>query len=296
VHIYPKSYSDYVTPKNINQEDRYAFTFNRDKETLGTETFIVDSSQYIDIPGKQNYGGHLVIPNLGQNGYWVDFVTAGKHEYSFKRISPTQIEVTIDGLKGSSFAFSSVGELNCINKTYQYGNLNATEIYNATTIVGTYNDFNITFHFDNLTMNLLNWTLVYNNTPYNATNQQKPGVRVQAPTTIPGSIVNIPFHWVVYIDGVQYTLKNYNQTVYSYQIDNCTLYHRVAYNFTIRNESNNHKLNGTITGTFNYQGNTYYLSHSLQSSYKLCIFPNWTSFTGNYSIHYSASGFPQRRY
>ncbi len=105
IKVYPKDNINYDAPTTEKKKDRYSFTFNKkkvlDEKTIVSdqEVFIVESSHKIDIDVKQNYNGHLIIPDIGDNGYWLDFENDEATKYSIKRISDYKVEVTVYGLK-----------------------------------------------------------------------------------------------------------------------------------------------------------------------------------------------------
>lgn len=84
----------------------------------------------------------------------------------------------------------------------------------------------------------------------------------------------------------------------NFSIDNCSKYSTVAYNFTLKNESNSVVLNGDIDGIFNYTYGSVRRSYTLDMDStefsSICIHPSYASLGGSYTIDYSASGYPQR--
>jgi len=59
-------------------------------------------------------------------------------------------------------------------------------------------------------MTVVNATLYYNNTAYNAGTTSNFSTDVTIPETITGNVTNISFYWVVNIDGTDYNLTTYN--------------------------------------------------------------------------------------
>lgn len=298
VHIYPKSFLDYSIPNTIKENDRYVFTFNKNILPT-TETFVVESSHYIDIAKMQLYGGHLIVPDIGKNGYWIDFENKEATSYSIKRISDTKIEITVYGLKDKQITFNSIGELNCVTKRYYFGNLAPEQSFREFVLVGDSSTFYLNITKDTETMTTVNATLYYNNTAYSDTTDNF-SISITAPTTISTTTKNISFNWVVDVDGTKYNFTTYNQNVSNFYIDNCTLYSTHALNFTVNDEENGSVIIADIEGTFNYISNNIYKSYTFDledwSNFSICIFPAYASLNTNYTLYYSSYGYPQRRY
>lgn len=145
IQVYPKNQIEYQNPTASRSSDRYSFEFNKIGSTDAAETFIVQSSHKIDIVGNNKYKGHLVIKGIRQ-GYWLDFENPEVTDYAIKRLSDTVVEVTLYGLKSSKISFNSIGELNCINQTWD---LQTYELYGN----ATYSNF-ILYSGVNYTRNL----------------------------------------------------------------------------------------------------------------------------------------------
>lgn len=300
VHIYPKNYISYNTPTTLKKKDRYAFTFNKKASPNAAETFIVESSDYIDIAKLHTKGGHLVIQSIGDNGYWVDFVNEEATKYEIKRISDTKIEVTVYGLRNKSMTFHSIGELNCVEQTFHFGNLNPIEAFTSEVLIGDTSTFYLNVTEDPITVPSINATLYYNNTAYPAGNISNFSISATAPTSINENTTNIPFYWSVIINGNPYNLTSYNQNVSDFFIDNCSDSSTIALNYTFYDEDNNTIISADITGTYNYSLNnlnkSYDLSVNNVNSTQICIFPNYVNISTDYYAYYEETNYPQRRY
>ena len=294
IKIYPKDNIVYDVAKTIKLKDRYTFTFNKKIKPLVSETFIVESNQYIDIAKMQNYKGHLIVPGLN---YWVDFENKDVTKVEIKRISDTKVEVILFGLKDSKMTFNSIGELNCVEETYYFSNLNPLTSYSEPVLVGANNTFILNISRDDITMTNINATLFYNNTEYFVgTDNDNFTVTVTAPI----SAGNNPFYWFVNVDGVDFNLSEANQTVIDFGLDNCTTYSTEAINFTFYDEGNSSLIYVDVSGTINYTSNgiprTYTIDETTVDSFSVCISPSYAEFTGVYNLFYSAAIYPERRY
>ena len=296
VYIYPKDFANYNTPSTSKQKDRYSFTFN--KETApNIETFVVESSHYIDINKNQYYGGHLIIPGIN-NGYWIDFENTEATSYDIKRISNKKIEVTVYGLKNKKITFNSIGELNCVNETFYFLNLDPTEAFTSNVLVNE----NTTFYLnvsEHPTFNItINATLNYNDTNFNVGTTTNFSQIVTTPSTIVGNMQNISFLWILNIEGADINLTERNQTVSDFFLDNCTNSSMQTLNFSILDEDTEASIAGDITGTFNYSFNDIFKTFNLVSANRnttqMCLFPNRTTLTDDYSLVYEATDYPQR--
>lgn len=145
IKVYPKNTANYKPAYTYKNKDRYNFMFNKKTSFSEWETFIVESTHKIDIAKRQIKGGHLVIKDLGDNGYWIDFKTGAKQEYQFNRISDYVVEVKVKGLSGSSIEFKSIGELNCVQENFFFSTANYYYLYNVS---GGHYTRNVTYSFN----------------------------------------------------------------------------------------------------------------------------------------------------
>ena len=301
VHIYPKSYSEYNTPTTYKDKDRYPFIFNNKDVPSVAEVFVVESSDYIDIIGNKNYQGHLIMPNIGENGYWVDFDNEESTKTEIKRISDTKVEVTVYGLKSKIIEFNSIGELNCVSETFYFNNLAPSTGYSSNVIVGDATTIYLNVTEDSAIITKLNATLWYNDTAYYVSATSNFTKSVTAPLSVDGNTSLIPFYWSVNVDGTEYNLTSYNQNVSDFYLDDCSAYSTEALNFTIIDEETSVAVNADWTGRFNYSYNgikKYYdLTVTADNTTQMCIFPNNITFTNSDDyIYYSEAGYPQRKY
>lgn len=296
IHIYPKDHLSYNKPSTTKFKDRYSFEFDKKLGISPSETFVVESSHFIDIIKSDNYGGHLVIPNINK-GYWVDFENNNAKGYSVKRINNNKVEITVTGLSNS--VFESIGELNCINETYYFANLNSEVSYTQPTYSQSTSTVYLNISEGSLTPTI-NATLYYNNTAYNVGNNTNFTQTITAPSLGTINFTNISLYWVISTGGNTYTLPTYNQTVYNFYIDNCSSAYSIALNYTFYDEENNSIIPADVTGTFNYSIDGAYKQYSIDYSdvtnFTLCIYPPSATLTGDYYLYYSSTDYPLRRY
>ncbi len=292
IHIYPKDYSMFETPLLNRYQDRYGYTFNRKTNTAGTEVFIVKSSQKIDIVQSGKYKAHLVIQGIN-NGYWLDFENDDVTSYSIKRISDNEVEVTLNGLTGKGLTFNSVGELNCVEQVFEFGNLNPIFSHIEFVSSGSTNDFGLDVNKAD-TMSVINATLFYNNTLYYGGITQNYSLEVTAPK-IGADInsTNISFNWIVNVDNFEFNLSTFQQNVSDFFIDNCTIAETYAINFSLVNISSGAYLNGVMELYFNYHSGETYKNYSISVTHgnqTICIFPNSAEIYSDIHIDYSVGG------
>lgn len=294
IYIYPKDYNNYDKAKTSKLMDRYTVNLNRKTTPTGTDTFIVESSDYIDISKLQSIGGHLIVRGIGKNGYWIDFKNKEATKYGIKRINDYKIEITVYGLKSMDIKFDSIGELNCVEEHYHISNLNPIETYESSALVNQTTTFLLDVHFDSLTMTSINATLFYNYTPYyTIAGDGNFSREVTAPSTIIGNESNISFNWVVDIDDTETNLSFHNQSVSDFNFDNCTVYSTNALNISLYNISTDLPINGTVEAFFEYSflGTTREYSVNVGDDHlQFCIFPNSGVFTTDIHVDYSAPG------
>jgi len=245
----------------------------------------------------QTYPAHLIIPDIGENGYWIDFDNTEATSYEVVRISDTKIEVSVYGLQSSTIEFNSIGELNCVEETFFFSNLNPLTSYSEPVLIGANNTMVLNVSRDPITMTNINATLFYNNTGYFVgTNNDNFTTNVTAPS----SAGNNPYYWLVNVDGVDFNLSEANQTVVDFGLDNCTTYSTEAINFSFYDEGNSSPIYVDVTGTINYTANgiarSYTISETTADTFSICISPNYEEFTGIYNLFYSAAIYPERRF
>lgn len=300
VHIYPKYNPNYNAPSTTKKIDKYSFSFNKGT-TPGIETFVIESSHYIDIPKGQTYSGHLVIRDIGDNGYWVDFENDEATSYNIKRISATKIEVIVYGLKSKNIEFNSIGELNCVTKTFYYGNLNPTETFKNPTIAGSSDNFGLNVTEDPVTVRSINVSLFYNGSAVLNSTTANFSKTLTAPQIASGNSTKILFYWQVNVNNAStFNLTVRNQTVSDFILDNCTAVNTTALNYTFRDEENQSIININVDGVYNYTFGGVTKQYTLDlddvGNYSICIFPNTTTFTTNYDLTYSSAIYPQRSF
>jgi len=290
VRVYPSDFSSYHTPNAVKLRDRYTFEFNRNTEPSLPVTFIVESSDFIDIVNSQKYKGHLVIPAQER---WIDFENPEVKDVSFNRVSNTKIEVTLYGITSSKMIFNSIGELNCYEARYYWGDLNPIETFSNSTIVGSLETFTLNTTLDTATMTTINATLFYNNTAYYTEGTENFSVSLNVPSSPPADIYNYEFNWVVEVDGVSYNLTKHNQTVLNMYLDTCNGSNIVTRIFNISNEQDpNLNLNATLEleATLWYldsSSKNIYLSYGRNTTHRLCIYPGNLTFSADIYIRYT---------
>ena len=299
VKIYPKDLSYYEYADTEYNIDRYNFIFEKKTKPSNVETFYVESSHPIDIINSQKFKGHLVIPEIGDKGYWVDFESLSD-KVRLKRINDNLIEVKVYGLKNEKMVFNSLGELNCDESTFDFYSIQSTISYDTPVLVGNTTRFGLNLtDISGVTENI-NTTINYNHTDYFVGSGSTNNVDITSPNSVYGNQSNIYFYWVTSINGTNYTLSEYNQTVDDFYLDDCTDYNTLAINFTYFDEDDSSVVDADITGEFNYGINGIYkeydLSETAVNESKICIYPNYVSLGGNYSVYYEAATYPQRRY
>jgi len=291
--------NDFDTFKKI---DRYVFWFDFDgveDGTLHTYTFKIDADDLKYVSGS-SYDGHFISQNN-----WVDFEFGDDNAiYTVKETQPNKYEVEIKTTK-TYLEFESVGDLNCISRTWNYYIFNYTASYSAT-VLETSTDFivlEMTFEDMSIVGNgTLNYMGVsYNTTNISSTNQLNLTINFTIPS-IPQSSLNVSFLWNLNLNGSLLQTINFTQEISRIQIARCgALTNTNTLNISVYDEDNpTTKLNSEIDVTFNVWTNdstnlvnfTFELNGS--DTYDLCIYPN-TSINVNSEMVYNVSGgFTQR--
>lgn len=288
IHIYPKDYGDYETAESEKLKDRYSPTFNKKNSPKSTETFVIESSHYVDIAKLQLYGGHAVIPHIGDNGWWADIEIDEAEAYIVRRIDNNKLEIDVYGLKSKKIKSKSVGELNCNNASYPFANINPVESYSGSVIEGDTAIFYLNITEDPITMDSVNATLYYNNTAYYGGTSSNFSVSVTVPD-IDGLELDIPFNWIIEVDGIEYNLTTHNQTVSNILIDNCSnaSYLTYALNVTfLDTDGNSDSVNTSISITGD---GDYFASFGNVSNFSICIHPHYANYSESVSIQYGSA-------
>lgn len=83
-------------------------------------------------------------------------------------------------------------------------------------------------------------------------------------------------------------------------LDNCSQYTTPTINYTFLIEGNDTPISSDYDATFNYRYGSNYGTYSTDQTDRfnlsICIYPPNIQLSGNYSIYYSATDYPQRRY
>jgi len=231
ISIYPKDSSGYAAAESIKISDRYSPIFNKKTKPLAIETFVIESNKFIDIAKLQLYAGHVVIPSLGENGYWADLEMGGS-KYVVRRVSNTKIEVDVYGLKDEKIVSNSVGELNCVTESFKFGNLNPSSSYTTPIFISQNTRFymNVT-QPDSITD--INASLYYKTSIYNDTS-----TNFSIALTTPSTQQNVSFSWILNLDGTLYNVSYGIQEVTTFFIDDCQNYTKAIINYTLYDEEN----------------------------------------------------------
>lgn len=300
VRVYAKDATNYKTATTEKLYDRYSFNFELNAQPKATETFIVESNDYIDI-AKGNYCGHLIIPAQKR---WVDFNNKVTDKCTVTRITNNKVEVAITGLTGTNLEFNSIGELNCVTQRFWFGNANPTESYINETIGGTSNIFYLNLTYDAITMANMEVIFVYNSTQYNATGNISVNNKTLSATKGTSIAANITFYWVLDVGAMRHNLTNHTQRVSNIIIDNCTTGTYAFLNFSNWYESD---VTNQLNSTFEFSGDLYYTNPEVTATFNfslpsamnhlVCVSPaNATLNINAYLKYYTASGFTHRYY
>lgn len=283
VKVYPKTPIRGVNPDTTKLEDRYIFDLPR------SPVYVVESSHPIDITKNQKFDGHLVIPGIGDNGYWLDFTNEEANNYIVRRVNDYKVEVVIAGIMSDRPRFTSIGELNCIETSFYFVNLNPQTQYSFNTIANNETNFNLSITRSDDFITSLNATLYYNNTVYNAGTEDNFTKTITMPSFF-GLHTNKSFNWVLNVNGVDNNLTAQQQTIHNVFLDNCSnssFYKTAQINFLNIDDGTPRLVNATldIAGYVNY-----YDIHSDITNISLCIYPEFAVLPVDFDIAFSTNG------
>ena len=297
IHVLPKTPSLYSKAETKYKGDRYTFSFHKIDPTLGSETFVVYSTQKLNIVNNSVYIGNLVT-----NGYWIDFQNPDVTSYEIVRIDQHTIEITLHGLVGKNFKFESVGGLNCVTERFWFGKADVQQYDEGVVLSGDDATFNLTFNYDHPFMTDVNATLYWNYTHYTFPNGTGNfSQTVTTPYPIAGNSTLIPFNWTINIDGVDYDLGADNLTVNTFAIDNCTVYKALGFWFNVYDEETNTKI--SVNGSWFYDywhygfsstTKTYGVDMVINESFKFCKLNESNNITSDFSATFKKEGYGTR--
>jgi len=190
-----------------------------------------------------------------------------------------------------------------ISANWNYKILQTAVQYNGNTTEGASETFILNFtQRADLQTSYVN--LIYNGTPYTSTISASTGnITSTRIVSIPtqDTTITLPFYWSISLtNGNIINTTSYNQTVSSFQIDDCSVYTTLLYNYTLYDEETQEKMNQT---TIELQLNMYDLSRAnLILNYsklyddvnpaKVCIngtLPNGVNYSLDSVIRYTAN-------
>lgn len=294
----PSMFEDYKTDKLRN---KYKFEFKRtDNNTLLVQSFVVSSTQFIDIIGNKNdYNAWLVIPSLEK---WIDFniKEKGDYDYTTTRINDRQVKVDITGIDSKKITFESAGDLNCIDERVKYYIYNYTATYTSSVVETTQDLIVLTIDFSSLFFQG-NGSFIYNDVEYqvvNTTTMSK--LNLSLDFTIPSittNQTNQTFYWDFYLNDTKIRSINFTQLVKRISLSACGSLTQVAtLNVSIYDEDSvNTLIEADVDAVFNVWTNdsnnqvNFSFDFNSETNYSICIFPNTTVYTNAYLI-YNASG------
>lgn len=284
IKITPKDPINSFKASTTKQTDRYSFTLPR------ATTYIVESSHYIDVDKSQKYGGHLIVPTIGDKGYWIDFNTGDATKYIITRISPTKVEIEILGLKGDLINFNSIGELNCIENKYWYNNLNPNSQISNQKLANEPGTFNLSLTSAPGFITSLNATVYYNHSLLYGGTVSNFSVGYTTPLFF-GLNLSLPTYWTLRVNGYPHNLTEVTQTVNNLFIDNCS-----NSSFFKAGEVYFKNLDGTpriTNSTLSITGEASYYNLAEVSNFSLCVYPNYINLSSTFSIQFSNAGATQ---
>lgn len=292
--------------------DRYTQTFQPYRKAT-TYTFVEESDQPIYVVHKPGaYNDFWIITG----NHWKDYVLEDEPNarVSINQPSRNRVEVTISNLQRPELLkFNSIGDLNIVEHNFTFITTNATERHSSSII--ELEEQTITFEI-NTTVAILSTDarLFYNSTEMAVTSTSFTGYDRHSSTfTTPilptgTTSENRTFFWRYQINGTSQNESgeiNFSQIVYTIGVDNCSTHQIRALNLTIRDETSDALLNGTIAGYFetyvsavgNFTPhNISWTHHTENSPVGLCIYPNESRYLSYVQMEYASAGYKNKTY
>lgn len=295
------------------KKDRYTFEYEPFDDGKQNYTFEITSDQHLYPIRMANsqYKQYLIVGE-----HWLDFVTEEDPnvEIVLQRINNKKFEVTLVGVtKPELIKFNSIGDLNIITRNYSFAVTNATVTYSDP--VNELEEQTILFRI-NITgsINSTSAYLTHNGSNRSIVKTQFSNYDLYNSTFITPRLSSglasqtINFTWFYeynYSGGTERGSIVNNQTIFTIGIDNCTLYSMRAVNISLRDETTNNLLNGTIGGYFkawvsaisNYSEFVLNWSHTtVNNPVAICISPNSSTYYSYIQMEYESTGYQTKTY
>lgn len=294
------------------EKDRYTFDFtpNKNKDSY---TFTVDSDlDKIEIVNTESkYKNYLIIGN-----HWLDFVLADQPQSTVEitRVNDFEVIVTVGNLNpAETYRFSSIGDLNIIEQTFGFSNVNMTTTHSSPVAELSSQTPTLAINISG-TLQTTNASLYYNGTLQTVTKYFFNGYDfynasfITPQLTGDGTSQVRELIWqydLNFTTGVETGNLTLNQTVNIVGIDNCSTYSMRVYNITLRDEDTEAVLNGSIAGYFqvwsnvpaNYVDVNLSWSHGTTNSpVGICISANSSTYYSYGQMEYSSPGYETKNY
>jgi len=207
------------------------------------------------------------------------------------------------------YANDTVGNLNTTYHSWNYYVFQNSINYTTPTTELSSSIFSVNVTYDSTTYPSASGYLFYNGTSYLATKVGTGDTVVFTKTLgIPAvtTDTNISFYWNFVLGATTYSSLTYNQTVLNINIDDCTSYSELLYNFTIRDEETRVTypyINGTLDvdlyiSTYGTEDRAVTYSHSFNSTAQktICMESNFTSYRVDMIADYEATDYVKEFY
>lgn len=274
--------------ESIKEDDKY-IQILEPSNAKENQVFIEESDLPIYIlnhPSKYK-SQWIVIGN-----HWKDYVLRGEEQsiVSIKRINLYKVEVTVSNIKNnpSRLEFASVGDLNIIERYYNFTTVNSTVTFDDVVIELTEQIIELNIS----TIDGTNAILTYNGSLKSSIKTSVGEYDIYTSTFLTPSIsgsdlsTNISFYWnynITFGPTIYGGNLTYNQTIEKLGLDNCSTYTTKVINITILRSDTETEENATLDGYFRLwegvgSGNysEFNLSWSGESNYAVCTLRNGT--------------------
>ena len=227
------------------------------KEPLGNNLTIgttwkgkIDEFVIFDKVLSESERGSLYNSGNGSRTYNINeskTVTCADNNISFETI--TQYENII------FYANDTLGNSNSTTTSWVYELLFNSESYTNSTSEGSIESFSINITFNSSEFTNSDANLYYNNTFYGGTKTGSGDTviySVNLTTPDVSSITNIPFNWQIGLNNGSwnyYNTSTNNQSVYSINVDDCSDYSIVMFNFSLKDEETKNLINASAYNT-----------------------------------------------
>jgi len=290
----------------FKKKDRYEFEFSFNDGKVKDRVFNVYSDKPIVYKPDSGFKAHFIVWN-GESGNWVDFEGVPGVP-TVTKVNSYHYKVKFKNLKGK-VRFKSIGGLNVNTKLYNWYKGEFNESRDSVSIVNNNNEFFINVSYNNSFITNITGRFFFNGSEKTVSVDNNSEYYILNSSFITPSVTGLsqelPYYWNINVsqaDGSFYDFNvSDNQTVQDFVLAKCNASITVpGLNYSLRYESNNSLVNGSLSLDIDYwigdksnSKNLLYFGSNL-NHFDFCISPGGQTFGSDYTALFSTPDSTQR--